>query len=204
MSHGHAIRRGSGPTDKNSIRKAVLKKRDSMPFSIRKKKSLTIKERLFELKEFKDAGSIFLYASIRSEVQTEDMIRESLSMGKKVILPKVDKKTLSLRLYEITSLDELTQGYMGIPEPKPLNERQRDINDADAVIMPVAAFDLKGGRLGYGKGYYDKTLSGINRKIALIGIAFEEQMVGSLPLELHDIRLNIIITDKGTLWTKRK
>jgi 5-formyltetrahydrofolate cyclo-ligase len=185
--------------DKSRIRQDVLRKRDSLDPDIRKAKDSLIKERLFSLAEFQQAPILFLFASFRSEVSTSAQIAEALTLGKRVILPSVDSLNKELRLYEIKELSELSTGYMGIPEPAVAEERERDINDVTLVIMPGAAFDSKGNRLGYGGGYYDKLLSRLRRKIPLVALAYEEQLLDSLPTGPHDIRVHMIVTDKRVI-----
>ena len=81
------------------------------------------------------------------------------------------------------------------------------MNDLDIAIIPGAAFDLKGNRLGYGAGYYDKLFSGIrdtqHSKPVLIALAFEEQIVPEIPSYKHDIKMDKIITDKRTIVCKK-
>jgi 5-formyltetrahydrofolate cyclo-ligase len=108
-----------------------------------------------------------------------------------------------LRLYEIKELSELSAGYMGIPEPAVTEDRERDINDVTLVIMPGAAFDPKGNRLGYGGGYYDRLLSRLRRKIPLVALAYEEQLVDSLPAGPHDIRVHMIVTDRRVIHCRK-
>lgn len=184
---------------KKAIRKEALKKRDQIPHDIKAEKDLLIKEKLFSIYEFMDAGKILFYASFRSEVNTLTMIQESLRMGKKVVLPKVDKENHMLRLYEIKDLTELTAGYMGIPEPSLQNEMIVDLDAIDLVIIPGAAFDYSGNRLGYGAGYYDILLSKRKKKIPIIALAYEEQLVDSIPSEKHDVRVDMVITDKRVI-----
>ena len=185
--------------DKSRIRQDVLAKRDSLDPDTRKAKDSLIKERLFSLEEFRQAPIVFLFASFRSEVSTFEQIAEALNIGKRVILPSVDSVNKELRLYEIKGLSELSAGYMGIPEPSVSEERERDINDVTLVIMPGAAFDPKGNRLGYGGGYYDRLLSRLRRRIPLVALAYEEQLLDSVPAGPHDIRVHMIVTDKRVI-----
>lgn len=182
--------------DKKLIRKETLIKRDSIDPEKKQEKDKLIMGRILSLPSFKKANTVLYFASFRSEVSTLQQIEEALKMGKRIMLPKVDKIDKRLRLYEIHSIGEIKSGFMGIPEPDVSPERERDINDADLVIMPGVAFDPKGNRLGYGAGYYDKLLAGLKKKIPLIAIAYEEQIVDSLPAESHDIRVDMIVTDE--------
>ncbi len=185
--------------EKSRIRQNILKKRDSLDPETRKSKDLRIKETLLSLPEFRNARTIFFFASFRSEVSTFPLMEEALRLAKKVILPLAEKTKKELRLYEVRSLSELITGFMGIPEPNVPAGRERNINDADLVIMPGAAFDSMGNRLGYGAGYYDKLLAGLKRKSPLVAIAYEEQIVDSIPSEPHDVKVQAIVTDKRVI-----
>jgi len=172
-----------------------LKLRDQIPPEIRAEKDLQIRDTRSTLPEFNVAKIVLFYASFRSEVETLSLLRASLAMGKKVLLPNVDTKNSVLTLYEIKNMNELAPGYMGIPEPNLSDERCAVIDDADLAIIPGAAFDLSGNRLGYGAGYYDNLLSGRSRRMPIIALAYDEQLVDSIPAEKHDVTVDIIVTD---------
>lgn len=181
---------------KRILRKEILEKRDSIPVAERKKKDKLIKFNLFNLSEFEMAKILLFYVSFRSEVDTISMIEESLQVNKRIIVPKVNKGTHLLRLYEIKDLKELSRGFMGIPEPNLPDDRIRDIKDIDLSIIPGIAFDHYGNRLGYGTGYYDILFSNTKYKIPIVALAYEEQIIDSIPYESHDIKVDIIVTDK--------
>lgn len=186
---------------KKIIRREILKKRDGMSTDIKAKKDSRIKDRFFSLPEFIAAEKIFFYASFRSEVETLNMIEESLKMGKRIVLPKVDKERHRLRLYEIKDINELSEGYMGIPEPLPDDERLVPLDDIDLVVIPGAAFDYSCNRLGYGAGYYDIVLSERKKKMPVVALAYEEQIVDLIPSEMHDVKVDMIVTDKRVIKT---
>jgi 5-formyltetrahydrofolate cyclo-ligase len=182
---------------KNSLRKALLKKRDSIPPEVRKAKSALIHKQLRDFDEVKQANVIFLFASFRSEVDTTGFIRESLEIGKHVVLPKVAPEQGGLLLYEIRKPEDLAPGCMGIPEPAgDVPELERSIQDVDLIVIPGAGYDLSGNRIGYGAGYYDLLLSRLNRHRPIIAPAYEEQVVASIPAEAHDIPVHLIVTDR--------
>ncbi len=184
---------------KQAIREEILIKRDQIPADIKPEKDSLIKKMLFSLPEFLSARTIIFYASFRSEVETLNMIKESIKIGKKVVLPKVDKKRHMLMLYEIKEMKELTAGYMGIPEPSLTEGRLVSVDDADLVIIPGAGFDYSGNRLGYGAGYYDILLSQRKKKMPIIALSYEEQLVDSIPSENHDVKVEMIVTDKRVI-----
>lgn len=185
--------------EKALIRKEALKKRDAIGGDIREAKDILIKDRLFSLPEIHQAGIIFFFASFKSEVSTFPMIEEAYRLGKRIVLPRVDRKIKGLTLYEVKKLSELSPGCMEIPEPNLPEERRMDINDVDLIIMPGVAFDPKGNRVGYGAGFYDKLLSGLTKQTPLIAITYEEQVLASVPSEPHDIKVHKIVTDKRLL-----
>lgn len=195
--------------NKSSIREELLKRRNNIPPEVRKVKSRLIGEKIFSIEEFRNAQVVFCFASFRTEVDTLDLIKKSLSEGKRLVLPKVEKENHSLLLFEIKNTEELSPGYMGIPEPAPpahssgtegekgfYEGRLFDINNVDVVIIPGAAFDVAGNRLGYGAGYYDKLLSKLTKIVPIIAPAFEEQITDEIPSEPHDIKVHIIVTDR--------
>ena len=186
---------------KKTIRKQILKKRDDISPDIKSVKDALIKQRLFDLPEFIAAKVVFFYASFRSEVKTLNMIGESLKIGKRVALPSVDKRRHRLMLYEIKDINELSPGYMGIPEPSLFDGRLVSLDKIDLVIIPGAAFDNSGNRLGYGGGYYDILLSENKRKVPIIALAYKEQLVDSIPSEKHDVKVDMIVTDKQVIKT---
>lgn len=197
---------------KKKIRARLLRKRDSLMPELKIQKEAAIEKRLFELEEFRRAKSLLAYVSFRSEVDTTRFLQDIINSGKKLVLPAVDSRHNVLRLYEIKETSELEYGYMGILEPGVRENREVALPDIDLIIIPGAAFDLKGNRLGYGGGYYDKLLSGIRDQRAVvsnkeltsnpqppiplfIALAFEEQIVLEIPSEPHDIKMDLIITD---------
>jgi 5-formyltetrahydrofolate cyclo-ligase len=193
----------AGLDEKAIVRQEILKKRDTLDSRIRRRKDLLIKERLFSLTEFRQAEIILHFASFRSEVSTLPQIEEALRLGKRIFLPRVDRNLKRLDLYEVMDIMEISPGYLGIPEPDLPKERQRGVNDADLVITPGAAFDPRGHRLGYGGGYYDRLLSELEQGIPLIAVAYEEQVLTSVPFEAHDVRVHMIVTDERVIDCRR-
>jgi len=182
---------------KAELRKELLLKRDSLSEEDIEQKSRSIKERLFGLKEFKNANFILFYAAFRSEVKTESMIKEALTAGKRVALPIVSKKRDRLLISELKDYDrELAPGYYNIPEHKERFHRPKDLAEVDLVILPGVGFDERGNRLGYGGGFYDRLLSGADHKIPLVGLAYEIQIIPGIEPAPHDIRVDKIVTEK--------
>lgn len=184
---------------KKKIRRETLQKRDSISQQLKSEKDISILQHIIMLPEFSSAKTILFYASFRSEVDTMDMIKLSLHLGKAAVLPRVCKEEDILKLYEIKTLDELARGYMWILEPSVDEDRLRNLSDIDLVIIPGAAYDTRGNRLGYGAAYYDKLLVTMEKKIPIVAPAYEEQVVEKIPAEPHDIKVDKIVTDKRVI-----
>ncbi|NOY65284.1 MAG: 5-formyltetrahydrofolate cyclo-ligase [Nitrospirae bacterium] len=182
--------------DKKELRKETIEKRDRIPPEVRAIKDREIMDRLITYKPFAEAGTIMLFASFRTEVNTFPIIEKALQRGKKVALPRVNKSEGILELYYIESMEQLETGYMGIKEPITAPERIALVEDMEVIVLPGVAFDEKGGRIGYGGGYYDRLLDSLKKVPLLVAIAYEEQIVDEIPLEQHDKRVQVIITDK--------
>ncbi len=182
-------------TPKQELRKEALLRRKNLPSEKRREKSEVIIKYLIQSPFFKQAKRILFYASFDQEVETWEGIKTALAQGKEVYLPRTNIKEKSLSLHRLFDLKELTPGAYGILEP-PAQNPKIPPEDLDLVICPGVAFDLQGGRLGYGGGYYDRLLSRA-QKAKRIALAFECQIFRALPLEAHDIHMEIIITEKG-------
>jgi 5-formyltetrahydrofolate cyclo-ligase len=123
------------------------------------------------------------------------MIKECLSIGKKVLVPFSDTKNRILILSELNSWEDLTPGSYGILEPKEEKIIQPSSDKIDLIIVPGVGFDEDGRRIGHGKGYYDDLLK-YSKDTISIGLAFEIQILDKIPTEKHDIAVNKIITEK--------
>ena len=179
---------------KKEIRKKVLAARDKLLPEQRTAKSREIEERLFSLPEFKSARTVLFFASFRSEVDTGSMIRRALVFGKRVVLPKVHGEELAL--FEIADFDnDVSPGAWGIPEPH--ESKPVMLDELDLIIVPGAAYDERGNRLGYGAGFYDKLLPAFTKMT--VALAFEVQIVPHVPADLHDIPIKKIVTERRVI-----
>ncbi len=184
---------------KGTIRKQVLDARLKLSADEHRAGSAKIEARLFGLPEFKAAKVIMFFASFRSEVDTHRMIRRALAEGKRVVLPKVRGK--ELELLEISSFDrDVRAGSWGIPEPAGPGARPADLKDIGLVVVPGAAFDERGNRIGYGAGFYDKLLPAYHGMT--VAVAFDLQIVPGVPIDRHDVPVKKIVTEKRVIETR--
>lgn len=200
--------RGDGRADfeeKALLRKLILEKRRALTDQERRQKSLEIQQRLIGLEEFERGEVIHLFLSFRGEVITDGIVKRALSLGKRVVVPVVERGSDVLLFSEIRNYpDEVGLGAFGIPEPKKEFIRIVDPATIDLFIVPGVAFDVHGGRLGYGAGYFDQILgrtaaSRVSTGVSIIGLAFELQLVDRIPSSIHDVRVRKIVTEERVI-----
>ncbi len=155
--------------------------------------------RLMALKEFADSKLIMCYVDFRNEVMTKAFMKKCLAIGKRIAVPVVaknDGEPVRLLASELYSLEaDLRAGSYGILEPANESIREVDAVLVDMVIVPGVVFDIRKNRIGYGAGYYDRFLRAIRPDSMKIGVAFELQVLESVPADYHDIPMDIIVTE---------
>ncbi len=179
---------------KKVLRQQILDVRFRLSPEDRRAKSREIEKRLFSIAEFQSARTVLFYASFRSEVETHDMVRRALADRKKVVLPRVKGK--ELELFQIKDFDrDVKPGKWDIPEP--YGGKQTEPEQVQFIVVPGAAFDQRGNRLGYGAGFYDKLLKAYQGATA--ALAFEFQIVPNVPADPHDVPVQKIVTEKRVI-----
>lgn len=180
--------------DKKALREQFAKLLKDQGSAQRQIKCQKIAELLFKLPAFMKARSVLFYASTLSEVDTFAMMQQAKQLEKIIALPSIQKNQKTMRPILTDSLTNLKTGPYGIQEPDDTILKAIDIASLDAVIVPGLAFDKKNNRLGRGAGYYDRFLSGLSENTVTIGLAFDFQVVDSLPVEQHDVALDCILS----------
>jgi 5-formyltetrahydrofolate cyclo-ligase len=120
-----------------------------------------------------------------------------LAEGKRVAVPLVDDPSHSLLFFEIHGLDELSPGRFGVLEPGRGSE-QMTLSETDLVLVPLVAWDDRGHRIGYGRGYFDRALAMRGPSLA-IGLALESQHVQTIPEVPSDVSMDMVVTEKRVL-----
>ena len=156
--------------------------------------------RFIGLPAYERAKTVMYYIDVRSEVRTRHALPMALSQGKKIVVPWCNEKG-ELELFHLESMDELALGMYKILEPKQelrsLPAKQVDAKELDLIMVPGVAFDRGGARMGHGKGYYDKLLQHARPDAPLVALAFECQLFPEIPTDVHDIFMDMIITEKA-------
>lgn len=190
-----------GHISKQSIRNRYLGMRNNLSYGERLAKSRKIWELLKQEPVYQNAEAVLVYMDYRSEVFTTGLVEELLADPvKRVFAPRV--LGMNISFYEIHALEDLEPGYQGIREPAQNEEKLFSHELAkklkSLILIPGAVFDRQRGRMGYGKGFYDRFLTDY---IELSGaaLAFECQIARKVPMEGHDIRPGIIVTENGVI-----
>ena len=186
-------------SDKKVARKEFLQKRLSLTEEKRLKTDTALCRTIIELEEFKNCDTVLLYHPTRNEADLLEVAKTALSLKKRVAFPisLVDTCTLDFRL--VAALEELSASTYGICEP-PCSASKAVFTESTLCIVPALAYDVRGYRLGYGKGYYDRFLK--NFKGVSLGAINADFLCKELPINDTDIAVNIVITETGVIYTK--
>ncbi len=177
---------------KNEIRTDLKAKRRALTQEEINKKSENIFSHFMSLSCYDKADTVMVYLSAYKEPETRDIIGILLRDGKKVVVPISNTDNFTITPSYLVSTNDLKKGAYDIPEPNKCTEA--DINSIDIALIPGIAFDEKGSRIGFGKGYYDRFLSGFHG--TKIGICYDFQLISDIPVSEHDIKMDMIITEK--------
>jgi 5-formyltetrahydrofolate cyclo-ligase len=197
--HGGGVPAPELAREKAALRRRVLAARDALPADVRQRLSATIGRRLAELAAFRRAGLVLGYVGFGSEPDTRPWLGAVLETGRGLLLPRVDRARRRLELYHVADLgQDLRPGVWGIAEPDPARCRPAGREGIDFVLVPGVAFDVRGGRVGYGGGYYDGLLAGWPSPPLLVAAAFELQVVPAVPMGPGDRRVDRVVTEART------
>ncbi len=177
----------------------MLAARDALGEDERKSLSATISRRLIELPEFGPARSVAGYLSFGSEFDSATFIATVLSGGKRLLLPRIDRAHKVMHFHVVTELQgNLVAGTWGIMEPDPRSCARADLNEVEFMLVPGLAFTTRCERLGYGGGFYDAAIEMTPAHARKIAPAFSIQLVDSLPVEPHDQRVDMVVTESDS------
>jgi 5-formyltetrahydrofolate cyclo-ligase len=181
---------------KADLRATALAKRDALPADVRAAAAEAVAARPFPV-ALTPGTVVSGFMPMRTEINPLPLLKTLAERGAKLALPAIAGrgKPLIMRAYQFG--DELARGQWGIREPKP---EQPEVAP-DILIVPLAAFDRAGHRIGYGAGYYDMTINALRAKkrVTAIGIAFAAQEISRVPATERDARLDLVLTERETI-----
>jgi 5-formyltetrahydrofolate cyclo-ligase len=180
--------------EKSEFRKEMLSRRTALTTKERAEANRRIFQSFSSLAEYDNAATIFSYVSVADEPDTTALIEDAWKRGKRVCVPRCASMGI-MHAYGIRSMNDLQKGKYGIPEPQkgcpPVLA-----SEIDLIIVPCVCCSVEGFRLGYGGGFYDRWLE--NRSAPAVLLCFEKMLVPTVPLESHDQRVNILVSDSST------
>jgi 5-formyltetrahydrofolate cyclo-ligase len=188
--------------NKQKIRTELLSKRNALDEEFIAKSSLEIFQRVQDFDLYRRSKTVLFYLSCGSEVRTTKMIEAALEAGKRVVVPAIaDIKNSNMVAVEISKISDASTRVLGIRQPEVNKFKIVLQGEIDLAFIPAIAFDTKGFRLGYGKGFFDRWLKGIlaNRTV---GLSYDFCVIDQIPKESFDVPVSVIITQKKTLIIK--
>lgn len=186
--------------DKRLVRKTALSLRAAISQEDRNDKSQEILSRIIQLSVFQKAETIMSFLNFRDEVNTTLLAAKILAYNKNLVLPRCapQGELIPAKIYDLSA--DVESGKWGIREPKIEGLIPIDPKEIDLIFIPGAAFDLKGNRVGYGGGYYDRFLPQLRVDVPKIAIAFACQVLPEIPTEPFDQRVDALVTEEGVHW----
>jgi 5-formyltetrahydrofolate cyclo-ligase len=185
-------------SDKAVLRGQIRAALKAMSSAERSAASSRLRARLEQQETWRRAGSILFYAPLKDEPDVLPLLVDALAAGKRAALLRFageHQKYVACRINDVGR--DLREGRFGIREPRE-DCIEIPLNQLDLVLVPGLAFDLDGHRLGRGKGHYDRLLASFERLAC--GVAFDQQVVGHVPVEPHDAQLSCILTPTRWHW----
>jgi 5-formyltetrahydrofolate cyclo-ligase len=181
---------------KADLRKAALARRDALPAPERAAAAETVAERPFPV-ALTPGVIVSGYSPMRSEFNPVPLMRRLADAGARLALPAVAGRGRPLIMRAWSFGAPLAAGVWGIREPPP----EAPEVDPDIVLVPLAAFDRQGHRIGYGAGYYDLTITLLRARKAVtaVGLAFAAQEIDAVPVTPRDARLDLVLTEREVI-----
>jgi len=187
------------PEEKKRLRKKIKDIYKTFSKSEITEKSKKILDNLKSLETWNNTNTLFAFLPLSDEVDTSCIIKEALTQGKKVAVPRINNNDIIFHYITSISKEEFIKHDYGMYEPLHKSESV-NISDLDSskilILTPGMAFDKQCNRLGRGKSFYDRYLSEYGKNCIKAGIAFSFQIIENLPIEKHDVQLDFVITDK--------
>ena len=186
---------------KAHLRAAALAARDALGDKRREAASNRIAKRGLPIEI--TAGTVVSgYSPIRNEIDPAPLMLKLALAGARLALPVVSARGKSLIFRAWSPTDRLVLGSLGIPEPSPAAAELIP----NIMLVPLAAFDRTGHRIGYGAGHYDHTFANLRKAhhVTGIGLAFSVQETPAIPAMSHDVALDFVLTEKDVFDFRSK
>ncbi len=160
-------------------------------------KSQEIARRVSQLAAFQEARTLLIYCALPDEVQTGSIMNSARQSGKRVCVPLLIDSGTDMQVVDWPVDDsQWAKGPFGVSQPRAETAKRVEVDQLDLILAPGLAFDSKGGRLGYGKGYFDRLFADTRSDCLRFGLAFDFQVIDEVPMDSEDKSLHGVITDK--------
>lgn len=184
--------------EKRALRAELRERRQLLSESQRQDASSAIARRLDDLVAATDARSISCFLSTSTEPDTREFVTAAVRRGIRVLLP-VTRADGLLDWAVASDDDEIAEGLFGLPEPTGEVLGPIAVNDVDLMIIPAAAVDRSGMRMGWGRGYFDKTIGSMEKCPPVYAVVYDSEVLDVLPREVHDQPVTGVVTPSQTL-----
>jgi len=189
--------------DKAQLRQELQKCLVDLGAEKRKDKSRKACRNLIATPEFQNASTVMMFLSLPHELDTSEAILCAWQLGKTVVVPKVSWQQRHMIPVQINSLETgFSSEVAGLRNP--ITGAPVSFEDIDMVVAPGLGFDRKGNRLGRGGSYYDRFFANKDLRAQKCGLAFAEQLVETVPVTEHDVPIDLLVTDEGVLYFRRR
>lgn len=188
---------------KRILRSRLVAQRSSMPPDEALRRSADVQENVRQVPGWQELRTVLVYLPFQNEVDTWELIHELWGRGASTLAPCCRPECPGeMDFYQFRSLQDLRPGSYTIPEPDPGLCPLVDVRNCECILTPGVAFDRQGFRLGFGGGYYDRLLALTEKNVQTIGLAYDFQIMETLPREPHDQAVQVVCTDKERIWPR--
>lgn len=190
---------------KEKLRKKYMTKRQNLQSTVINKNSSIITNKLDSYIQENNYNNIMIFVSFRNEIYTHDLIKKWLTEEEKnIYVPYIESNADKMNISQISDFEnDLEHGVYDILEPTKEVKNKKEGVDLDIIVVPGLVFTKDGYRIGYGGGYYDKFLSEVSSEVKKVGIVYSDFVVDDLPVDDHDLPVDLIMTERETIIPKR-
>jgi len=183
---------------KQALRTAALSRRNSLIAAEAERLSRAIQARAIEFAGYYARRSVVLYSAIQNEVRTDAILAHALKDGKKVFYPRIAADR-SAGFFQVLAVADLHVGRFGVLEPPGTKRLSKTEYPELTIFVPGVAFDACGNRLGRGQGWYDRLLRQMGALPTSVALAYEFQIVDTLPTDPWDQKVQYVITESRVI-----
>jgi 5-formyltetrahydrofolate cyclo-ligase len=179
-------------------RKELLERRRTVGFDDRNQYAAALMERLTSSVDLQAFTTLGFYWPIRGELDLRDLARRHVEAGGTAALPVVVEKNAPVEFWQWQHAAAMQRGFWNIPVPA-----ERKVVKPDVLVIPLVGFDAAGFRLGYGGGYYDRTLAALTPRPFCIGVGYDDAQLETIHPQPHDLPMGLIVTERRALQFMR-